>query len=336
MALPGDTRWNAGRKLPTAKVRSMTDGAHVLHPDFLPVTAEQLDQHFAPIVGDKRDRARYLSYYAKSLAKLDEFERRTFTRSERRKATVAGRQIEKDERFWITGALLAAFHPDDGGRPERLGRLLQRAFSSEAPPASDFVSWTDALTGPLALYFEANVPAPPSYREYLSDHLSERVLVRYQREAAERAGTRLEGATKLDAVLVAEETKLAVVFEAKVLSDISTMVGYDVLRNQLARTIDVTLDEHPELGGALKHRRPDLTYVALLTPEIFRHRPHSRLYGHLYQEYRDEPMKALRRDLPHREQQDWSVVAQRLGWLTYQDCRELVPGSCGWLETPQS
>jgi hypothetical protein len=38
---------------------------------------------------------------------------------------------------------------------------------------------------------------------------------------------------------------VAVIFEAKVLSDVSTHVRFDLTRNQLARTIDVMLEEEP-------------------------------------------------------------------------------------------
>lgn len=42
---------------------------------------------------------------------------------------------------------------------------------------------------------------------------------------------------------------VAVIFEAKVLSDISTHVTFDLARNQLARNIDVMLDANPTLAA---------------------------------------------------------------------------------------
>jgi hypothetical protein len=47
------------------------------------------------------------------------------------------------------------------------------------------------------------------------------------------SGSRLEGTTKADAMLLAEDTGVAVTFEAKVLSDVSTNVTFNVARNQL-------------------------------------------------------------------------------------------------------
>jgi hypothetical protein len=311
------------------------DPSELLHPVYLPVTRQRfVDEHFAPIVGDKQDRERFLRYYETSLANLKAFERARHTPSQLRKATVVGRQIEKDERFWVAGALLAAFRPDEGARLQTLARLLDRTFGEGAPSAAGFSTWAEALAGELRLYFEVNVPSPPAYRQWLKEHLNERVLVRYQREAAGRVGHRLEGATKLDAVLLYETTGVAVVFEAKVLSDVSTMVANDVLRNQLARTIDVVLDRHEKLAPPLVARRPERTYVALLTPGIFKQRPDSRLYGRLFEEYCETPEVALTRDLPHRVGVDWGPVAERLGWLTYEECSELVPGSCAWLAPP--
>ena len=49
----------------------------------------------------------------------------------------------------------------------------------------------------------------------------------------------------------------------------------------------------------------------LLTPELFRQHPHSRLYGWLLDEYRRQP-DALAKDLPHRST-DWSAVSGRIG-----------------------
>jgi hypothetical protein len=48
-------------------------------------------------------------------------------------------------------------------------------------------------------------------------------------------------------VLFARGTGVAVIFEAKVLSDVSTHITFDVARNQLARTIDVMLEANPQL-----------------------------------------------------------------------------------------
>jgi len=53
---------------------------------------------------------------------------------------------------------------------------------------------------------------------------------------------------------------VAVIFEAKALSDISTHVTFDLARNQLARNIDVMLDANPALAAPLNLRKPKRTF----------------------------------------------------------------------------
>jgi hypothetical protein len=91
-------------------------------------------------------------------------------------------------------------------------------------------------------------------------------------------------------------TGFAVLFETKVLADASGGSGFDVLRNQLARNIDVMLQPNPNLQKPLTQRRPERTCFVLIMPEIFRDHPESRLYGWLMRDYRSRPA-ALRRDL---------------------------------------
>jgi hypothetical protein len=148
--------------------------------------------------------------------------------------------------------------------------------------------------------------------------------------AASGSISNLEGPTHCDALLVNAENGFAIIVEAKVLSDISYSVSFDVLRNQLARSIDVSLDWNRKLPPPLSQRDPDKTFVLLQTPELFRKAPHSRLYGWLFNEYRRSP-GSLQRDLPHRQHTDVTAAAARLGWLTWEDCRTILPGACSWL-----
>jgi hypothetical protein len=69
-------------------------------------------------------------------------------------------------------------------------------------------------------------------------------------------------------MLVAPASGIAVIFEAKVLSDISTHVTFDLARNQLARSIDVMLEANPALPAPLSHRKPERTFLVLLTPAL--------------------------------------------------------------------
>ena len=245
-----------------------------------------------------------------------------------------GRQMEKDERFWIVSALMNLFHSKgELDRPTLFADLMARA--SIRPPEA-FGSWQAAFAGGLHLYFETNLPSPPSYRSWLQGHLRKRVLVPYLHEAASRAGSRVEGATKLDAMLVAPRTGVAVAFEAKVLSDASHSITNDVLRNQIARIIDTLLDRNPTLMPPLDQRVPAYSYFVLVTPEVFRHENNDdflggRLYSWLMRAYLDPDDILLKKHLSHRGPDQLAGVPARIGWTTWDDMNLVLPGSCPWL-----
>ena len=69
--------------------------------------------------------------------------------------------------------------------------------------------------------------------------------------------------------------------EAKCLSDCSTTVSYDPLRNQLARVIENLLCFQDN------GKFPERIFFTLLTPRIFKENPNSHLYGYKMQEYED-------------------------------------------------
>lgn len=282
------------------------EGAPVLHDVFMPFTEARLARHFP------EPAAEHVRYYVESLRNYRKFEsqhpdRRGVPLTEARRPA----QVEKDERFWIAAALMTA--QDQGGLA---------ALMDECMTAPDGGSWTAVLGDHPTLCFEARLPSPGGYRAWLRGCVDERQPVAYVRDAARRRGSdevrpNLEGATRADAVVSNPDTGARVLFEAKVLSDISGTVSYDALRNQLIRNIDVMLDDA-------------CSWFVLLTPELFRANPTSRLYGHLMQQYRDGTA-ALRRDLPHRSPEELAGVPGRLGWLTFEDVARLVPDSCRWL-----
>jgi hypothetical protein len=216
-----------------------------------------------------------------------------------------------------------------------LAALQRKAFPAGFPPVDGLASWEQALGDPgkLELFVEVSLPPPGGYRQALAAHLEEWVLILHVLESALEAlasGQALEGATKADALLVSSETGFAVLFEAKVLADASGGIRFDVLRNQLARNIDVMLDANPNLQEPLTLRQPGRTCFVLLTPEIFRDHPEGRLYGWLMRDYQTHA-GALQRDLPHRAGTDLASFAKRLGWLTWEDCNRVQPGACSWL-----
>jgi len=204
-------------------------------------------------------------------------------------------------------------------------------------PPPGFPRWQDALAGALELFFEVNLPSPGRYRAWLRQHLDERTPIPYLKRQAKTPGTRLEGATKADATLLAPQTGAAVIFEAKVLSDISAHVTFDLARNQLARSIDVMLEANPSLAAPLNLRKPERTFLVLLTPALTQPGPagdaisKSRLYGWLIPAYQDPGSSLLRQHLPHRDSAELAAAAARLGGASWEDCNAVAPGACSWL-----
>jgi hypothetical protein len=314
----------------------MTD---LLHSRYLPFTADQLKDRFIAVAGARIPAAAadgddpHLRYYLTSIRNWNKY------RDDPESLQVGlGRQMEKDERFWVATALMTLFYADNSA--EAFGALLERA-GLRPPPG--YGRWADALTGPVDLFLEVNLPSPHDYREWLRANLDERVPIPYLKERAAEPGSKLEGQTHADALLIAYDSGAAIIFEAKVLSDVSTSVTFDLARNQLARTIDVMLEDYhdkADLDARLRSRKPDLSYVVLLTPAVMQPQGSthavgkSRLYGWLMPEYRDHASGLLRQHLPHRSQRELAGAADRLGWTSWEDCQDIVPGACPWLGPP--
>ncbi len=226
--------------------------------------------------------------------------------------------------------------PDQADHDEAIWVITiaeMRSFGARPPEAIGLPSWEACLRGPLYLVFEESLPAPEAYRSWLREHLTKRHFIPYVLERGERSIARLEGQTHPDALLINEANGFAVLFEGKVTSDISCQVTFDLLRNQIARNVDVMLEPAQGWRKPLSHRRPERTLFVLLTPRLFQEHPRSRLYSVLMREYRREP-EALAHDLPHRqdESRDWAQVASRMGWLTWEDCHDIFPDSCPWMQ----
>lgn len=300
--------------------------SEILHEIYLPFTKEQLREHFAPVGIASTDpdlKVRRFCESARAARKWEEHPA-SGTPAEVAKAKKHALQIQKDEGFWVAAALMSLFHAPD---PVHAFASTLGSCLGAVPPVEGLATWEQALGhgAELKLYLEVSLPTPPGYRGHLVRRLGERVLIPHVLESAWKtaaAGHALEGATKADAVLVAPETGFAVLFEAKVLADASGGIGFDVLRNQIARSIDVMLEPNPRLQWPLARRQPERTCYVLITPEIFRQHPESRLYGWLMRDYRNNPA-ALLRDLPHRTETDFAAVSRRLGWLTWEDCKRL-------------
>ena len=106
------------------------------------------------------------------------------------------------------------------------------------------------------------------------------------------------------------------------------------MRNQIVRNIDVMLEKNSELYEPLNCRDPKSTLFLLLTPRLFKENPSRRLYGYIMNDYIANP-ESLKKDLPHREGLAWSEISKRIGWLTWEDFREVNNECCSWLIRPE-
>ena len=303
----------------------------MMHKIYLPFNEDELKSHFAEVMISKEPSDtsdRQIEYYRKSVRNYEEYvaqnpHRKGKPISEMRTPC----QMEKDERFWTASCLMTVFQSKN--RVRELTHLFKKGYG-DIPPINGVDTWEDCLEGELHLFFEANLPSPQQYKQWLRTNLARQQFIPYILDSDE-GRKNLEGATNVDAILLNSGKGFAVLMEAKVLSDISCQVTYDVMRNQIARNIDVMLEPNEKLCDPLKERDPDKTLFLLLTPRIFKNNPSSRLYGYKLLEYMRDP-SSLGRDLPHRTNCDLEAISKRLGWLTWEDFKEVNPHCCGWLD----
>jgi len=301
----------------------------VLDDTYLPFTEEQLMTHFAKVTyrGECVRNERHLSYYKKSI----QLYHRYLTDNPDMKGkplTEMKRpcQIEKDERFWVASCMMTMFY--DERRLQMLQKLFTEAFGGN-PPLAGLDSWRECLEGDLALFFETFLPSPPSYKAWLRQNLNEQQLIPHVLSSA--YGKRnLEGPTHIDALLINPSNGFAVFVEAKVLSDISYQVTYDAARNQMARILDVILEENTHLCEPLCRRDPKRTLFLLLTPEMFKINPSRRLYGCKFNDYKKNS-ESIVVEMPHRKNLNWLEIRRRLGWLTWEDFHRTNRNCCPWL-----
>jgi len=283
----------------------------VIDPTYLPFTREELSDHF---VATDKD---HLAYYLKS---VDHHHHGDVTS----KLAV---QIEKDERFWILTALKRLFDHADS-----ISDQLDDTFKVQPG------TWAERLGPDRRLYFEVALPAPKSYLAKLKEPGALRALnPSIPHLHAVKKAIRYEGRTSVDAILVSSNGA-AVLFEAKVLSDISCRTTWDSTRNQIARNIDVMLDQNRSLSDdVLRRRDPKRSYFVLVTDEKFKQPAlkHNRLFGWLMDEYRKSDPELLVEHLDHRNPEEVRSAAKRIGWITWQQMHGKLPGvdgACPWME----
>jgi len=244
-------------------------------------------------------------------------------------------QIQKDERFWIVNTLLNIFYSKN--RTNKLCKLFERAFGKKVPDSIKIDSWEECINSDnLKLFFEVDLPSPKKYKEELcslckKEKTEEHQIIPFILASAEGKKT-LEGSTQVDALILNPDNGFNVLIEAKVLSDISISITYDVVRNQIARNIDVMLEKNVKACKPLDARDPNKSLFLLLTPKLFKDNPSSRLYGYKIREYQDKNkgVDALERDLLSRTKEELEKIPSRIGWLTWEDFKEVNKECSPW------
>ena len=142
-----------------------------MHQKYLPFTEQQLLSHFADVRRNGKciRNAKHLEYYKNSIQAYNKY----LTRNPDRRGkpllkTRAPCQIEKDERFWIAACMMTIFYSQN--RIEQYISLFKTAYGNE-PPVEGINSWHDCFEGKLYLFFEANLPSPHLYKEWLFNEL---------------------------------------------------------------------------------------------------------------------------------------------------------------------
>ena len=112
---------------------------------------------------------------------------------------------------------------------------------------------------------------------------------------------------------------------------------FDLARKQLARSIDVMLEANPTLPAPLSLRKPERTFLVLLTPALTQPGraeeaiSKSRLYGLAHAGLQGPEQLPATPAPTHRDSHQVTESAERLGRASWEDCHAVVPGACPWL-----
>ncbi len=282
----------------------------MLHKDLMPFSSEVLQKYFPT------DNKNYVDYFENSIKRYKSYEDNKETTLQKNFYKL--RQAEKDERFYTTRAFIKLFE-NRVNLKENLISILKMTFH-ETPPFDGVNSWDELIKDDITLCLEKDLSSPEGYRNYLRSNLEKRHFVKYildlgKKDPNSSSMKNLEGASQIDALIECESTKFKILVEAKYLSDISHFVKYDVTRNQMARNIDVMLEDSDSKS-----------LFILLTPKYFKENPKTRLYGYKFHDYKKPSTCSLKKDLCHRSEMtdsEWTSLSKRIGWLTFEDMEKL-------------
>ena len=294
-----------------------------LHEVWLPFSEGAVNKHFFDHEKTKTTSARLKNIF-RALKDYSVYE--TSIHDAKQSARKLNRlcRIQMDERIWTMSTMMNLYHNEN--RIELLSSVFQKAFLSEQPPIDGISRWEDCFSDGLELRFEVSIPSPRSYNTWLEENSEKCQIIPYVLEAKHRMNHR-EIHSTIDAVLYNPDINFAALIEAKLLADLSVDTINDVCRNQMARNIDVMLESD---DGKL-NRIPERTVIMLVTPEITKMDPTSRLYGYKYIDYKNDADN-IRNDLPHRKDDvRLQNVGKRLGWTTWEECHRMSIKCCPWL-----
>jgi len=165
------------------------------------------------------------------------------------------------------------------------------------------------FTGKVRLFFEKDLPPPDKYMQWLSKEVKYHPI-RYIRKEAETKKA-LEGYTQVDAMIKTDN--LLILIEIKFTSDISPYTRFGLIRNQLARLIDVGISEAKRLHKKL--------IVLLCTPsELCQRR--SRFYYYKMQDYSD--FLNIQKDIPWRTINEIKETLLKVKWISLEDVIKIV------------
>jgi hypothetical protein len=301
----------------------------VMEDTWMPFTEDQLSSHFSKDGKKGKDGlSKHLDHFRDSIEIYNKQFMSDNRGYQRLVDDLSGPcQIEKDEKFWTASTLMTLYHSET--RVKDLSNVFKKAYGSDKPPLTTFQTWEECFQGNLSLIFELNFTPTPAYLKWLKKNRKDRHIVPYIINA-DLDEEKLEGNSKIDAVFINETNNFAALIEAKVTSDLSHDVRYDLTRNQFARFLDCLIE--PSISKKSNFvLKPDKMLFVLLSPKIVRDNPNSRFYGMKFKEYTRNSL-TIGQDLPHRSDVDWNNLSKRLGWLTWEDCHDVNLKCCPWFQ----
>jgi len=305
---------------------------------YLPFEEDVFIKNFSPVGKNKKVNGNHLNYYRNSIAKYEDYKKDNIKILGKPLREISRPcQIQKDERFWTANTLMNIFYSQN--RVKELCVLFEKAFGKKGLDSIEIDSWKECFNSDnLKLYFEVDLPSPDGFKKnlrslYENGNTQEHQIIPFILASAKKKKP-LEGSTQVDALILNRDNGFNVLVEAKVLSDISTGITYDVVRNQIARNIDVMIEDGKNKKGCelLNKRDPNKSLFLLLTPKLFKDNPSSRLYGYKIREYQDKNkgVDALKKDLPHRKEEKLQDIPSRIGWLTWEDIKKVNNQCSPW------